>query len=135
MLIRKGKFQELLRQRGGTHLSSQLVDLLSKMLSPDFQTRPTPLQCLAHPWFKNPKCVVDDRTVYNQSRTTADRLGLHPILVKKQQAQNAQIRFQQTRVQSSHKHGASVDASSSFFAHTAGGVGSWSRDSAVVVAV
>eukprot|EP01069_Polyplicarium_translucidae_P005857 Polyplicarium_translucidae@DN2865_c0_g1_i2.p2 len=53
MLIRKGKFQELLRQRGGTHLSSQLVDLLSKMLSPDFQTRPTPLQCLAHPWFKS----------------------------------------------------------------------------------
>lgn len=51
-LIKGGRHDELLRQRGGAYLSKQLTHLLFKMLHPDPRHRPTANECLEHPWFK-----------------------------------------------------------------------------------
>lgn len=54
-LCHLGKTEELLRQKNVTHLSAAFKDLIFKMLNPDPRRRPSPGQCLEHPWFGKSK--------------------------------------------------------------------------------
>eukprot|EP00922_Rhytidocystis_sp_ex-Travisia-forbesii_P013446 GHVS01020148.1.p1 GENE.GHVS01020148.1~~GHVS01020148.1.p1 ORF type:complete len:704 (+),score=139.47 GHVS01020148.1:276-2114(+) len=86
-LLKAGRYAELLRARGGLHLTSYVRDLLFKMMCPNPSYRYTVRQAIAHPWFRNgPHVQVDDRTVYGLTHT-AERLGPHPKQLQKLQAQ------------------------------------------------
>eukprot|EP00922_Rhytidocystis_sp_ex-Travisia-forbesii_P013455 GHVS01020158.1.p1 GENE.GHVS01020158.1~~GHVS01020158.1.p1 ORF type:complete len:702 (+),score=118.92 GHVS01020158.1:50-2107(+) len=82
-LLKAGRYAELLRARGGLHLTSYVRDLLFKMMCPNPAYRLTVRQAIAHPWFRNgPHVQVDDRTVYGLTHT-AERLGPHPKQLQK----------------------------------------------------
>lgn len=58
-LLVKRRYSELLCQRGGEYLSSELCDLLWRMLNLDPKTRPTPKECMCHAWFRGPLVPMD----------------------------------------------------------------------------
>eukprot|EP00922_Rhytidocystis_sp_ex-Travisia-forbesii_P013448 GHVS01020150.1.p1 GENE.GHVS01020150.1~~GHVS01020150.1.p1 ORF type:complete len:710 (+),score=120.24 GHVS01020150.1:35-2164(+) len=91
-LLKTGRYAELLRARGGLHLTSYVRDLLFKMMCPNPAYRYTVRQAIAHPWFRNgPHVQVDDRTVYGLTHT-AERLGPHPKQLQKlRQEQQARV--------------------------------------------
>eukprot|EP01056_Protomagalhaensia_sp_Gyna25_P000549 Protomagalhaensia_sp_Gyna_25__548@NODE_1258_length_2013_cov_157_623100_g1002_i0_p1_GENE_NODE_1258_length_2013_cov_157_623100_g1002_i0NODE_1258_length_2013_cov_157_623100_g1002_i0_p1_ORF_typecomplete_len534_score55_30Pkinase/PF00069_25/6_7e39Pkinase_Tyr/PF07714_17/5_1e20Kdo/PF06293_14/6_4e06Kinaselike/PF14531_6/1_5e05Pkinase_fungal/PF17667_1/0_18_NODE_1258_length_2013_cov_157_623100_g1002_i03391940 len=63
--IVKGDLDELLRIKGNAKLSPKLISLLKMMLHPQYQHRYTPQQCLEDPWFQEPECPIDDRTIWS----------------------------------------------------------------------
>lgn len=60
-LLKHGKYDELLKQRGGSYLTKSLTQLLWKMVHPDPRQRPTARECLNHPWFSGTLDGIDVR--------------------------------------------------------------------------
>jgi len=49
-----------------THTSKNCKDLLTRMLRPNPDLRPTESEALAHPWFNNEKDIIRDLLIMNE---------------------------------------------------------------------